>query len=186
MLPSWANLNILATLDFPSNGHIFLEGKNLAKIKNKDLAAFRRDNLGFVFQDFNLLDTFSIRDNIALPLVLANKKYPEIDQVLSSSKKIADELVEQSLYESCFGRTEREITLEKDGEGNITKQVVKTKYIPPNVQAIQFWLSNRRTYGNHHAQRFPHQQEPVSHSSMIFRILLRIRRRTRQMNGMID
>ena len=119
-------------------------------------------------------------------LYVWRKKYPEIDQVLSSSKKIADELVEQSLYESCFGRTEREITLEKDGEGNITKQVVKTKYIPPNVQAIQFWLSNRRTYGNHHAQRFPHQQEPVSHSSMIFRILLRIRRRTRQMNGMID
>ena len=77
-------------------------------------------------------------------LYVWRKKYPEIDQVLSSSKKIADELVEQSLYESCFGRTEREITLEKDGEGNITKQVVKTKYIPPNVQAIQFWLSNRQ------------------------------------------
>lgn len=72
------------------------------------------------------------------------RKYEEINQVLSESQKVADDLVEQSLYESCFGRTEKEITIEKDGDGNVTKQVVKTKYIPPNPQAITFWLSNRQ------------------------------------------
>ena len=72
------------------------------------------------------------------------RKYDEISQVLSDSQKIADDLVEESLYESCFARTEKEITIEKDGDGNITKQVVKTKYIPANFQAQQFWLSNRQ------------------------------------------
>ena len=102
-------LNILATLDFPSNGHIFLEGKNLAKIKNKDLAAFRRDNLGFVFQDFNLLDTFSIRDNIALPLVLANKKYPEIDERLMPIASLLgiDKLLDKFPYEVSGGQKQR-------------------------------------------------------------------------------
>lgn len=68
-------LNILASLDKPTNGEILLNGKNTVQIKDKELSAFRRDNLGFVFQDFNLLDTFTIRDNIFLPLVLSGKKY---------------------------------------------------------------------------------------------------------------
>ena len=59
-------LNILATLDKPSGGQVFLEEKDLSALKDKNLAAFRRDNLGFVFQDFNLLDTFSLKDNIFL------------------------------------------------------------------------------------------------------------------------
>lgn len=66
-------LNILASLDKPTNGEILLNGKNTVQIKDKELSAFRRDNLGFVFQDFNLLDTFTIRDNIFLPLVLSGK-----------------------------------------------------------------------------------------------------------------
>ena len=57
-------LNILAALDKPTGGQVLLEGKDITSIKDKDIAAFRRDNLGFVFQDFNLLDTFSIKDNI--------------------------------------------------------------------------------------------------------------------------
>ncbi len=73
-------LNILASLDKPTNGEIYLDGKPLSKIKEKELAPFRRQNLGFVFQDFNLLDTFSLRDNIFLPLVLSGKKFEEMQK----------------------------------------------------------------------------------------------------------
>lgn len=73
-------LNILASLDKPTNGEIYLDGKPLSKIKEKELASFRRQNLGFVFQDFNLLDTFSLRDNIFLPLVLSGKKFEEMQK----------------------------------------------------------------------------------------------------------
>ena len=68
-------LNILAALDRPTSGEVLLSGKDLTKIPDGKLAAFRRENLGFVFQDFNLLDTFSLEDNIFLPLVLAGKSY---------------------------------------------------------------------------------------------------------------
>lgn len=64
-------LNMVAALDRPTSGTVLLDGKNLAQIKESSIAAFRRDNLGFVFQDCNLLDTFSLADNIYLPLVLA-------------------------------------------------------------------------------------------------------------------
>ena len=69
-------LNILAALDRPTSGQVLLEGRDLTEVKESDMAAFRRDHLGFVFQDFNLLDTFTLEDNIYLPLVLAGKKYP--------------------------------------------------------------------------------------------------------------
>lgn len=68
-------LNILAALDKPTGGEVYLEGKKLSFIKENELAMFRRDNLGFVFQEFNLLDTFTLQDNIFLPLVLAGKKF---------------------------------------------------------------------------------------------------------------
>lgn len=71
-------LNILASLDTPTAGFVILDGKDLSTIKESGAAAFRRDNLGFVFQDFNLLDTFSVEDNIFLPLVLSGKKYSEM------------------------------------------------------------------------------------------------------------
>ena len=71
-------LNILATVDRPTNGQVMLKGKNLGDIKEKDLAKFRREHLGFVFQDFNLLDNFTLEDNIYLPLVLAGKDYKEM------------------------------------------------------------------------------------------------------------
>ena len=64
-------LNILATLDKPTSGDVLLDGKSLGHLSDKEISTFRRKNLGFVFQDFNLLDTFSLRDNIYLPLVLA-------------------------------------------------------------------------------------------------------------------
>ena len=71
-------LNLLAALDKPTGGQVRLNGKNLGELKEKEIAGFRRENLGFVFQDFNLLDTFSLRDNIYLPLVLEGKKYEEM------------------------------------------------------------------------------------------------------------
>lgn len=67
-------LNILAALDKPTSGTVLLDGNDVTRIKESAIAAFRRDNLGFVFQDFNLLDTFSLEDNIYLPLVLAKKR----------------------------------------------------------------------------------------------------------------
>ena len=69
-------LNILASLDKPTSGEVLLNGKDITRIKEKEISQFRRKNLGFVFQDFNLLDTFSIKDNIFLPLVLSKESYP--------------------------------------------------------------------------------------------------------------
>ena len=71
-------LNILAALDRPTSGEVLLGGKNILSIREKDISAFRRSNLGFVFQDFNLLDTFSIQDNILLPLVLSGMGYKAV------------------------------------------------------------------------------------------------------------
>ena len=75
-------LNILASLDKPTSGEVLLNGKSIFSISEKEISAFRRENLGFVFQDFNLLDTFSIQDNIFLPLVLSGKTYGEMDSRL--------------------------------------------------------------------------------------------------------
>ena len=75
-------LNILAALDKPTEGKVYLKDRDLGKLKEKEIATFRRQNLGFVFQDFNLLDTFSLKDNIFLPLVLSGKKYPEMEKRL--------------------------------------------------------------------------------------------------------
>ncbi|MCM1468379.1 MAG: ABC transporter ATP-binding protein [Alistipes sp.] len=72
-------LNILAALDKPTGGKVVLEGKDLSLVREKDISSFRRDNLGFVFQDFNLLDTFTLKDNILLPLVLAKKNIREME-----------------------------------------------------------------------------------------------------------
>ena len=75
-------LNIIAALDRATEGTVILDGMDLSKVKDKDVAKFRRDNLGYVFQEFNLLDTFSLEDNIYLPLVLAGKKHAEMKQRL--------------------------------------------------------------------------------------------------------
>ncbi len=75
-------LNILAALDKPTGGTVLLEGKDISKIKESVLAEFRRDNLGFVFQEFNLLDTFTLEDNIYLPMVLAGSSYPQMRERL--------------------------------------------------------------------------------------------------------
>ncbi|MCI7098026.1 MAG: ABC transporter ATP-binding protein [Lachnospiraceae bacterium] len=82
-------LNILAALDRPTSGQVLLNGKELGGIREKDLATFRRENLGFIFQEFNLLDTFSVKDNIFLPLVLSGTGVSEMEKRL---KPIAGEL----------------------------------------------------------------------------------------------
>lgn len=102
-------LNILAALDRPTGGTVILEGKDLTKIKESEVAAFRRDNLGFVFQEFNLLDTFSLEDNIYLPLVLAGKTHGEMSKRL---RPIAEELGISKLlkkypYEVSGGQKQR-------------------------------------------------------------------------------
>ena len=102
-------LNILAALDKPTEGRVRLDGKDLSQIKEKDMAAFRRDNLGFVFQEFNLLDTFTLEDNIYLPLVLAGMDYTEMRKRLM---KIAFELgitdiLKKYPYEVSGGQKQR-------------------------------------------------------------------------------
>ncbi len=102
-------LNILAALDKPTEGQVLLEGKDMGQIKDKQLSAFRRDNLGFVFQDFNLLDTFSVRDNILLPLVLAGKSYKEMEPKLIAVADILriSDLLPKFPYEISGGQKQR-------------------------------------------------------------------------------
>lgn len=102
-------LNILASLDKPTSGEVSLNGKDMVTIKEKEMAAFRRDNLGFVFQDFNLLDTFSIKDNIFLPLVLAGKRYDEMYRKLQpiANKLGIEEILEKYPYEISGGQKQR-------------------------------------------------------------------------------
>ena len=102
-------LNILASLDKPTAGKVILNGIETTSIKEKDLAAFRRDHLGFVFQDFNLLNTFNIKDNIFLPLVLQGKSLSMMQKrlaILASSLEIEDILLKYP-YEVSGGQKQR-------------------------------------------------------------------------------
>jgi len=102
-------LNILASLDKPTSGEVRLNGKNIVCIKEKELSAFRRDNLGFVFQDFNLLDTFSVQDNIFLPLVLTGMQYGEMDKRLKPiARKLGiTDILAKYPYEISGGQKQR-------------------------------------------------------------------------------
>ena len=102
-------LNILAALDKPTSGQVLLAGKSLSGIKEKELAAFRRSNLGFVFQDFNLLDTFTLQDNIFLPLVLSGKNYGEMNQRLQPiAKRLGiEDILKKFPYEVSGGQKQR-------------------------------------------------------------------------------
>ena len=107
-------LNILASLDKPTSGEVLLDGRDISKVRDSELASFRRDNLGFVFQDFNLLDTFTLEDNICLPLVLAGKKYPEMKKRLDGPRPAprnrvpAEKIPLRSLRRSETARRRRE------------------------------------------------------------------------------
>lgn len=102
-------LNILAALDRPTAGSVILDGRDLGKIKESEMATFRRDNLGFVFQEFNLLDTFSVKDNILLPLVLRGLKYPEMERKLLPTANALgiSEILNNYPYEVSGGQKQR-------------------------------------------------------------------------------
>ena len=102
-------LNILAALDKATAGRVVLEGKDLSGISEKEIATFRRDNLGFVFQEFNLLDTFSIEDNIFLPLVLAGSNYKSMrDKLMPIAQKLGiTEILKKYPYEVSGGQKQR-------------------------------------------------------------------------------
>lgn len=102
-------LNILAALDKPSGGSIMLDGMNLNDIKESSVSAFRRDNLGFVFQEFNLLDTFTIEDNIYLPLVLSNKAYKQMRAQLEpiAQRLGITDILKKYPYEVSGGQKQR-------------------------------------------------------------------------------
>ncbi len=102
-------LNIIAALDKPTEGRVVLEDKDLSTIKDKELAAFRRDNLGFVFQEFNLLDTFSLEDNIYLPMVLSGYDYREMEKRLKELSGLLGigELLKKYPYEVSGGQRQR-------------------------------------------------------------------------------
>lgn len=102
-------LNILAALDKATSGNVLLDGKDVSKIKETKIAEFRRDNLGFVFQEFNLLDTFSLEDNIYLPLVLAGKNYKDMATKLQpiAQQLGITELLKKYPYEVSGGQKQR-------------------------------------------------------------------------------
>ena len=102
-------LNILAALDRPTEGEVLLEGRSMSEIRESELAAYRRENLGFVFQDFNLLDTFSIRDNIFLPLVLSGRRYEQMNEKLAPiARKLGIEgILSKYPYEVSGGQKQR-------------------------------------------------------------------------------
>ncbi|QGX00603.1 ABC transporter ATP-binding protein [Streptococcus ruminicola] len=102
-------LNILATLEKPTNGSVILNGEEVTKIKESQLAEFRLKNLGFVFQDFNLLDTLSVKDNIFLPLVLGRLPYQEMEKRIATlaPKLHIEELLEKRPFELSGGQKQR-------------------------------------------------------------------------------
>lgn len=102
-------LNIVASLDMPTSGDVLLEGRSFKQIQNREMSAFRRDNLGFVFQDFNLLDTFSIRDNILLPLVLGRVQTAQMERRLAplSERLGLSKLLDKFPYEVSGGEKQR-------------------------------------------------------------------------------
>ncbi len=102
-------LNILATIDSPSSGEIFINGQNPYRLKEDELAIFRRNNLGFIFQEFNLLDTLSVKENIILPLVLDELNQKEIDKRVNDMAEILgiSDILNKRTYEISGGQQQR-------------------------------------------------------------------------------
>ena len=143
-------LNILASLDRATGGQVLLNGRNLAQIRSGELCAFRREHLGFVFQDFNLLDSLSLRDNIFLPLVLAGTGYGEMERRLEplAAKLGIVDLLDKYPYEVSGGQKQRaaacralitkpEIVLADEPTGSVEK----VKHYPKIMPVMLFSLS---------------------------------------------
>ena len=143
-------LNIMASLDKPTGGQVILAGRNMADIKQKELCAFRRDNLGFVFQDFNLLDTLSLKDNIFLPLVLAGRDWRDMEERINPLAVKLDivQILEKYPYEVSGGQKQRAAvaralitqpqivladeptgSLDSDSAGYITELLIKSAHV---------------------------------------------------------
>ena len=145
-------LNILAALDKPTNGEVLLNGRNIVTIREKEISEFRRDNLGFVFQDFNLLDNFSIKDNILLPLVLGGVAPREMEpRVMPIAKKLGIlPLLEKYPYEVSGGQKQRaavaralithpQLILADEPTGSVKL----VQHYPKEIPVILFSLSMR-------------------------------------------
>jgi len=102
-------LNVVSTIDDPSSGRIIIGGKDITKMKEKELSLFRREKLGFIFQDYNLLDSLTVRENIALPLALAKKKAKEVDRRVEeiAAKFGMTEILEKHPYQISGGQKQR-------------------------------------------------------------------------------
>lgn len=102
-------LNVIATLDVPTSGNVIIKGQNIESLKSDQLANFRREELGFVFQDFNLIDTFNVKDNILLPLVLSNVKQTKFDERLHEVAKSLNivEILNKNVNELSGGQKQR-------------------------------------------------------------------------------
>ncbi|GKX67074.1 ABC transporter ATP-binding protein [Inconstantimicrobium mannanitabidum] len=102
-------LNIMATIDSPSSGELFINGTNPTKLNEKDTALFRRKELGFIFQDFNLLDSLSVKENIILPLVLSKQKVKEIESRLDEMSTLLNikDILNKKPYEISGGQQQR-------------------------------------------------------------------------------
>ena len=129
-------LNILAALDKPTGGKVLLNGRDMAAVPDSRMAAYRRDNLGFVFQDFNLLDTFSLRDNIFLPLVLARKEYGEMEERL---KPLADRLKIKELLKRLESSEVKEVIIatDPDTEGEATAYYLSRLIKPAGIKVTR-------------------------------------------------
>lgn len=145
-------LHILAALDKPTSGEVYLDGKNLGTGKENEISMFRRDNLGFVFQEFHLLDTFTLQDNIFLPLVLAGKKYKEMNARLQPiAKKLGiAKLLKKYPYEVSGGQKQRaavaralitnpKLVLADEPTGSVKL----VQHYPKEIPVILFSLSMR-------------------------------------------
>ena len=102
-------LNILASLDKPTSGEVLLNGRSLSAIGEREISAFRRDNLGFVFQDFNLMDSLSVKENIMLPVLLDKKEQKECEEKAEALEKQfgIEHLQEKNPYELSGGERQR-------------------------------------------------------------------------------
>ncbi|AGY77718.1 ABC transporter ATP-binding protein [Clostridium autoethanogenum] len=102
-------LNLLSTIDVPTTGNIIFNGKDITKLKNKELSLFRRDKIGFIFQDFNLLDTMTVEDNIALPLALSKVNHKEIQNKVKQLSEFfgIDKHLKNYPYELSGGQKQR-------------------------------------------------------------------------------
>ena len=132
-------LNILAALDKPTRGVVRLDGRELTAVSEKELSAFRRDHLGFVFQDFNLLDTFSLRDNVLLPLVLRGEPWQKMDGLLAPIPHMpADQTVE--LWRKRMLRF-------KTDKGLVLRWVSERDDIPVLIDGVAVVPDNRTGHG---------------------------------------